>query len=869
MHLITVTSRPFAKNNRKYKQSFLKRKSKFRLSRTHIKLTGSNTPSGLTLNLRSLESYKNPFQKRTVFKNPLRMKKSYKLLKRHSYKVASGSYSRKMFFSFHKPKKLTVRKSNRLIDNRYWISQLDPVQFSNNTALVSNFFRSTSIIALFKRELLSATSTYQKLTTLLPAEFVQNSNLRLENHETLIQPMGSSVDFTWLQLHNLISTFNWSIVKKVNSLKKKTLFQKRMRATSLNWSRYKWMSKKKKLAFWNKKFKNSFLRKRPSIYFSYSVPTSFRNSKFTRKFIPELPFALRGSFWSKNINTTSIQPFEVINELSSYQLLRTSVTNELDNPQLTSSQRKLMKSWSAKLFFKKLKKRKKKKRLVISLRTRSSVTPVRSGVLVRKYLLKSSRSLALHRSRSLIIHKIKRTPRGIVKRSDFKKSDSKEFFKKKSRKKRTRKFLKRRVTRLVTRYLSLSRKKIRAVKYSIRKSRTRKRKLRLRRNKLFRNTPRLLNSLSVMRLSNSLLRSLLRRRRHKTTHIKKAYTLVRPKSLTRALKSGVRKFLRKANRSFYHTLLTLSIPSLFTNRLFTPQPLLKKIQTSDRIGQPESGSLVSLAMVEHLSTLLTFWNNSTLLKWLLVQQRCDINPSLRYPALNLKRTTESLQNQMSTYYFGTRAENIKSLNTWTVPTVNYRLRKKLLRIATGDAFVPKVTAWYYQSLIRFMENCTGRKVALHIGPFVDNVLTFEDKALCNVWASRVKGFQRILGHKIFVAEAVDIVASSLRLKDPTFLSNWICAMLKRMSFWKFRLLFRYLKFLITHLFQIKFQHFQFKGFKLRLKGKISVAGNARTRALHLRVGRTSHSTMNNRVAYDLSYVGTFTGVLGLKLWFFY
>jgi len=168
-----------------------------------------------------------------------------------------------------------------------------------------------------------------------------------------------------------------------------------------------------------------------------------------------------------------------------------------------------------------------------------------------------------------------------------------------------------------------------------------------------------------------------------------------------------------------------------------------------------------------------------------------------------------------------------------------------------------------------MENCTGRKVALHFGPFVDNALTFEDKAICAIWASRVKGFQRILGHKIFVVEALDIVASALRLKDPTFLANWIRAMLKRMSFWKLRLLFRYLKFLITHLFQMKFAHFQFKGFKLRLKGKISVAGNARTRALHLRIGNTSHSKMTNRVAYDLSYVGTFTGVMGLKLWFFY
>ena len=94
-------------------------------------------------------------------------------------------------------------------------------------------------------------------------------------------------------------------------------------------------------------------------------------------------------------------------------------------------------------------------------------------------------------------------------------------------------------------------------------------------------------------------------------------------------------------------------------------------------------------------------------------------------------------------------------------------------------------------------------------------------------------------------------------------------MLKRLSFWKYRVLFRYLKFLLRYIFKPYFEAFDFRGFKLRLKGKISVAGNARTRTLVLQYGNTSHSKMDNKVAYDLSYVNTFTGVMGFKLWFFY
>ena len=210
-----------------------------------------------------------------------------------------------------------------------------------------------------------------------------------------------------------------------------------------------------------------------------------------------------------------------------------------------------------------------------------------------------------------------------------------------------------------------------------------------------------------------------------------------------------------------------------------------------------------------------------------------------------------------------------SSNISLVKSTNFVLRRRLLRKVSESTFAPEVTLWYYRTLIRFIENCSGRKVALRMGPFLENALTFEDRARCRMWSDRVKSFQKILGHRIFADEALRLVALALRLKDPTFLANWIRGMLKRLSFWKIRLLFRYIKFLIRHVFKPNFDHFSFKGFKLRLKGKISVAGNARSRALFIRVGNTSHSTAKNKIAYDLSYVNTFTGVLGFKLWFFF
>lgn len=194
---------------------------------------------------------------------------------------------------------------------------------------------------------------------------------------------------------------------------------------------------------------------------------------------------------------------------------------------------------------------------------------------------------------------------------------------------------------------------------------------------------------------------------------------------------------------------------------------------------------------------------------------------------------------------------------------------KVLRYYSAHYMRPNGFFWYYTTLIQFLEDTTGRKVVLNFGPFLETALTFSDRARCLMWGSRILGFQRILGPKIFIHEALEVLVTSIRLKDPTFLANWIRAMLIRMSFWKYRLIFRYLKFLLHNLIRESFSYFNFKGAKFRLKGKISVAGNARTRMILYRVGSTTHTTMANRVSYDLSYVNTFTGIQGFKIWFFY
>jgi len=222
-----------------------------------------------------------------------------------------------------------------------------------------------------------------------------------------------------------------------------------------------------------------------------------------------------------------------------------------------------------------------------------------------------------------------------------------------------------------------------------------------------------------------------------------------------------------------------------------------------------------------------------------------------------------------TYFFESRGFSLNKTNLISPHVLSYRVRKKFLNFFLKHPFNLNVTMWYHTMLVRFIENCSGMKVGLFFNPFLENSLTYVDIARCNSWSDRVFDFRRLLGPKIFIKESLKIFHLALKMKDPTFLSGWIREMLKRTSFWKYRVLFRYIKYIVRYLFSTIFDELQFKGFKLKLKGKISVGGNSRARTLMYRVGETSQSTFHNKITHDINFVYTFTGVMGFQLWFYF
>ena len=223
-------------------------------------------------------------------------------------------------------------------------------------------------------------------------------------------------------------------------------------------------------------------------------------------------------------------------------------------------------------------------------------------------------------------------------------------------------------------------------------------------------------------------------------------------------------------------------------------------------------------------------------------------------------------NYTNEYFFYSKHSYSHSNNLIPNESFSFILKKKMIKIFNYSKFPTITTIWHYNSLIRFLEFCSGKKVYIKLNTFLNNNLNFNEKSQCLLWSQKVKYFRKVLGPRLFLNESLQIIYLSLKLKDPYIFSNWIISTIQKISFWKYKTFLRYIKYVLRYFFWIIFKQLNIKGVKFQLKGKISVAGNARTRTVLHSIGFTSHSTFNNKILYNLNLIKTFTGVLGLKLW---
>lgn len=200
---------------------------------------------------------------------------------------------------------------------------------------------------------------------------------------------------------------------------------------------------------------------------------------------------------------------------------------------------------------------------------------------------------------------------------------------------------------------------------------------------------------------------------------------------------------------------------------------------------------------------------------------------------------------------------------------SFVFKKFLIKTFSTNKFSVEESPLHYDAICRFLEFCSGKRIYAVFNPFMTNMLDFEEKTRCLIWSQKIKSFRKVLGPRLFLNESLQIIYFCLKNKDVYVLASWMLQMFYKISFWKYKLFFRYLQYVLRYFFWSIFESLRITGLKFQMKGKISVAGNARTRTVLTKIGTAGHSSFKNRILYDLKLIRTFTGVIGFKTWIFF
>ena len=183
--------------------------------------------------------------------------------------------------------------------------------------------------------------------------------------------------------------------------------------------------------------------------------------------------------------------------------------------------------------------------------------------------------------------------------------------------------------------------------------------------------------------------------------------------------------------------------------------------------------------------------------------------------------------------------------------------------------VLRIDPWVTNMLTRFVQHCYGKNSLIHFNPFVNDNVHLEAQALYRMWIPRLAFYERMMGHRFFIEEAFHIMHLSFAYHDAKLFASWLKAIITRISFWKTRSIFRFLKYVFNNYLRFHLPFVGAKGIKIRLKGKISAAGNSRKRTIIFRGGKNSYSSVNVKCVHSFSTITTFTGVMGFQVWLFY
>lgn len=129
----------------------------------------------------------------------------------------------------------------------------------------------------------------------------------------------------------------------------------------------------------------------------------------------------------------------------------------------------------------------------------------------------------------------------------------------------------------------------------------------------------------------------------------------------------------------------------------------------------------------------------------------------------------------------------------------------------------------------------------------------------------LKNFNRLF----FFNDFISVLSITFLQRNIFIFVRWLMRFMKKIRIKLHKRFLFLLKLYFTRLFKLYSKGLKYKGFKLQIKGKISVAGSSKKRIFKMSQGLCSLTTKNSRVSYYNNIIRTYTGALGIKAFLFY
>lgn len=181
-------------------------------------------------------------------------------------------------------------------------------------------------------------------------------------------------------------------------------------------------------------------------------------------------------------------------------------------------------------------------------------------------------------------------------------------------------------------------------------------------------------------------------------------------------------------------------------------------------------------------------------------------------------------------------------------------------------------------LQRFGENMSGGQCSMLVyrnlvkvatEPWVVDMASFHARLVQIFNLSRIKNPKPVNSPRHQWYGGAKAVVSSIYARDPFILTLWIQKRLKRMRLFAHRKFIRLLGTLLKYFVELKPEESKILGFVFLTTGKISVTGNAMSRNMLVRYGKSGINNLSYRASKSFTLIKTKTGCLGLNMSFYF